>query len=62
MDKGGDRNVESNDSPQILDRGRHQASPASLWGGCVVREDMSYTSPTVGRCGAFFIMDRYQCQ
>ena len=30
--KRGDSKVESNDSPEIPDRGRHQTSPASLWG------------------------------
>ena len=28
---GVDRNTESNDSPEIPDRGEHQKSPASLW-------------------------------
>ena len=30
--KRGDSKVESNDSPEIPDRRRHQTSPASLWG------------------------------
>ena len=28
----GDRKGDSNDSPEIPDKGRHQTSPASLWG------------------------------
>ena len=30
--KRGDSKVESNDRPEIPDWGRHQTSPASLWG------------------------------
>ena len=32
QNKGGDSKLESNDSPEIPDGGRHQTSPASLQG------------------------------